>query len=244
MIKGKQLSFKHKKSQSNALTLADVSFTLRKGRITVFMGPSGAGKTTLLKCVAGLQPDYTGQITYCERDLSSLNHAERASSIGFVLQQFALFPHLTALQNCTHPLKMVLKIPREEAQHRAKALLISLGIGALENAFPSQLSGGQQQRVAIARALMLQPKVLLLDEPTSALDPESKACLITLLKELNQQGMTIGLSSHDMTFINKMMDYIYFLDAGIIKEEYDHTIDLLQNKQQISRFLTIDRLRN
>jgi ABC-type polar amino acid transport system ATPase subunit len=109
---------------------------------------------------------------------------------------------------------------------------------SLAHSFPSQLSGGQQQRVAIARALVLHPHVLLLDEPTSALDPESKKSLETLLLNLHARGITIALSSHDMPFIRKIMDYIYFMEKGEIVQEWDHKTEELASKQKIAHFLS------
>jgi polar amino acid transport system ATP-binding protein len=237
MLKGDKVRFTHKKSDSKMPTLDNVSFGVEKGRTTVFMGQSGAGKTTLLKCLAGLYTNYEGEITYCGKTLNGLSHVERATSIGFVLQNFALFPHVTVLQNCTHPLIKVLGMTSNEAKHSAKEVLYSLGMSSFEESYPLQLSGGQQQRVAIARALVMRPRVLLLDEPTSALDPMSKSCLEVLLKELSQQGITIAISSHDMHFIGNMMDRIYFLENGNIVEEFDQQVDLLQNKLKIANFL-------
>lgn len=233
MLKGMKINYKHKKGNS---TLGDISFEIDKG-ITVFMGPSGAGKTTLLKCIAGLISGYTGDIIYCGKSLNALSHVDRATSIGFVLQQFSLFPHLTVLQNCSHPLVHVLGLSANDARERAKEVLRSLGMETFENGYPRELSGGQQQRVAIARALVLKPSVLLLDEPTSALDPTSKGCLEALLLELRKQGITIAMSSHDMHFISKMMDRIYFLEEGRIVEEYDQRFDQLENKKRIANFL-------
>lgn len=210
MITGKQISYK--------TILKDVSFELKEGRITTFMGPSGAGKTTLLRCIANLHENYEGEIICQGKDLKNFSRAERASTIGFVLQQFHLFPHLTVLHNCTFALEQCLRLTKKEAEEKAEEILGSLGMKMLVAAYPAQLSGGQQQRVAIARALVLRPKVLLLDEPTSALDPESKADLKMLLLDLNAQGLTVGLSSHDMPFIRQVMDEVYFMENGEIVE--------------------------
>lgn len=238
MICGKNISWKYKSKKDASLVLRDVSFEIRKGRITTFMGQSGAGKTTLLKCIANLYSEYDGIITCNGNDITRFNALERATTIGFVLQQFHLFPHLSVLKNCTYALVNTMKIEEAEAEHMASEALKVLGMQRFIRSFPSQLSGGQQQRVAIARALVLRPEILLLDEPTSALDPESKKDLESLLLELNAKGITIALSSHDMPFIRKVMDYVYFMEQGELIEEWDQKIEALVSKEKIKYFLT------
>ena len=225
MICGKNISWKYRSKKGSSLVLKDVSFEIRKGRITTFMGQSGAGKTTLLKCIANLYSEYEGIITCNGNDITNFNALERATTIGFVLQQFHLFPHLSVLKNCTYALVNTMKIEEAEAEKMASETLNILSMLRFIHSFPSQLSGGQQQRVAIARALVLRPEILLLDEPTSALDPESKKDLESLLLELNAKGITIALSSHDMPFIRKIMDYVYFMEQGELIEEWDQKIE-------------------
>lgn len=240
MLKGHHVRSSYKAYKGKKpFALQNISFELQQGRITTFMGPSGAGKTTLLHCMANLHKEYDGEITVNGKDLRTLSPLERASHVGFVLQQCALFPHLTVLQNCVQPLVKVLKLQEDLARSSALRMLSLLGMANFKDALPAQLSGGQQQRVAIARALVLNPEVLLLDEPTSALDPESKLCLVGVLKELNQKGITIGLSSHDMPFIQRMLDCIYFMEEGAIIETYDCRHECLQSKSKINRFLTL-----
>ena len=238
MICGKHLSWKYKSKKGSSLVLKDVSFEIRKGRITTFMGQSGAGKTTLLKCIANLYSEYEGIITCNGNDITNFNALERATTIGFVLQQFHLFPHLSVLKNCTYALVNTMKIEEAEAEKMASETLNVLSMQRFIHSYPSQLSGGQQQRVAIARALVLRPEILLLDEPTSALDPESKKDLESLLLELNAKGITIALSSHDMPFIRKIMDYVYFMEQGELIEEWDQKIEALASKEKIKQFLT------
>jgi len=238
MISGKKISWRYKHKNRPVLALEEVSFELTMGRITTFIGPSGAGKTTLLKCIANLYPHYEGTITYNGRDLKSLTPGQRASAVGFVLQQFHLFPHLSALQNCSLALMEVLNFSEKDAEEKASEILHALGMGPYVHSLPSELSGGQQQRVAISRALALTPKVLLLDEPTSALDPESKKSLETLLVELNMKGITIGISSHDMPFIRKIADLIYFMEKGTLTETWDRKNEDLSSKQKIQQFLS------
>lgn len=238
MICGNNVSWQFKQKKGSVNVLKSVSFELKQGRITTFMGTSGAGKTTLLKCMANLYAHYEGVITYGERDLKSLKPGERASTIGFVLQQFHLFPHLNVLQNCTYALTQSMGINKAEAEERVIDILIALNMQKFIQAYPSQLSGGQQQRVAIARALALRPPVLLLDEPTSALDPESKKSFETLLLDLNAQGITIALSSHDMPFIRQVVDFVYFMENGEVVEEWDQKSEELASKDKIKHFLT------
>lgn len=238
MICGKKISWKYKSKKGSSLVLKDVSFELRKARITTFMGPSGAGKTTLLKCIANLCSKYEGIITCDGNDITNFNALERATTIGFVSQQFHLFPHFSVLKNCIYALVNTMKIEEVEAEIMASEILNLLNMQRFINSFPSQLSGGQQQRVAIARALLLRPQLLLLDEPTSALDPESKKDLESLLLELNAKGITIALSSHDMPFIRKIMDYVYFMEHGELIEEWDQKNESLASKGKIKQFLT------
>ncbi len=240
MITGHQVVWKYKNKKLVQNSLDHASFTIPKGRITTFMGYSGAGKTTLLKCMANLNAHYEGLIAWKGQDLKSLTSIERAALTGFVFQQFHLFPHFSVLENCTYALVKTLLMSESEAISRSMEMLKSLGMDIFLHMFPSELSGGQQQRVAIARALVLQPEVLLLDEPTSALDPESKKNLENLLLDLNKQGMTIVLSSHDMPFIKKMKDYVYFMEKGKIVEEFDQQAEEKCNNTRINYFLGVD----
>jgi ABC-type polar amino acid transport system ATPase subunit len=221
MIAGQGISLELKTKNGAKVILKQVSFDLMAGRITTFMGPSGAGKTSLLKCVANLHKNYEGTIAFQGKDLKRLDSVDRASTIGFVLQQFHLFPHLTVLKNCTYALASMLGMAESEAEERAQGVLADLSMLAYAQSFPMQLSGGQQQRVAIARALVLRPKILLLDEPTSALDPEAKKGLERLLLDLSSRGMAVALSSHDMPFIRKILDCAYFMENGELVEMWD-----------------------
>lgn len=202
----------------NGQTLIDtVSCTLTPGRITTFIGKSGAGKTTLLKAFVGLIPISKGTVSLDGKHLEKLAPKERSQEIGFVFQEFNLFAQLTALQNCIDTL-IVLGIPYDQAEKRAREVLQELGVENLAFKYPTQLSGGQQQRVAIARALCLNPRILLLDEPTASLDPENTDILVCILRKLAAQGLTIGLSSQDMSFVRKVFDSVYYVDAGRITE--------------------------
>ncbi len=200
--------------------LNDISLTIPQGSLHCLIGPSGAGKTSLLKCISSLYHNYTGSIEYQGKSIKAMLPTERAHTIGFVFQHFNLFPHMTVLENCVHPMMHVLNLSEEIAQKKALEILASVGMAAYKDSYPQRLSGGQQQRVAIARALCLEPKILLFDEPTSALDPESSRNLVTLLKTLKNNGITIIISSHDMTFVQAIHENIHFINDGRLVESY------------------------
>jgi ABC-type polar amino acid transport system ATPase subunit len=233
MIKGISLTLKHK----NTIILNRISFEIKQGSITAFMGKSGGGKTSLLKCVANLYSYYEGHLTCKGKEIKSFSPKERASTLGFVAQQFHLFPHLSVLGNCAYALEGV-HIEGKKSRDLIEEALTFLGMGAYLHAYPSELSGGQQQRVAIARALVLRPKILLLDEPTSALDPESKEIVQKLLARLKEEGMTIGYCSHDMGFIQKISDHVIFIENGTCIETWDCSKEELSSKEKIYHFLT------
>lgn len=237
MIKGTNISLKYKRGNTIQSILEQASFEISRERLTVFLGESGAGKTSLLKCVANLYTQYEGEILMGNEEIKSLEPHKRAASIGFVHQQFHLFPHMTIMENCTHPLQKILSFSKEEASLRSEEILFSLGISELQHSFPGKLSGGQQQRAAIARALVMNPKVLLFDEPTSALDPNSKKSFETLLYALMEKGMTIALSSHDMLFIRNVLDRAYFLEKGQIVETFDQNKEDLSMTPKIQEFI-------
>lgn len=205
--------------------LKQISLKLKPGRISVFIGGSGAGKTTLLKAIAGLTPTTDGNITVDNVILSRLNPYERAEKIGYVFQEFNLFAHFTALENCIDPL-MVHGASYQEATEHALNLLKNLGMQEYADHYPAELSGGQQQRIAIARALSLRPKVILLDEPSASLDPANTDRLVEILKSLTAQGLTVVLSSQDMSFVRKVADCIYLIEDGRVAQECDDVRDI------------------
>jgi len=208
--------------------VSGVSFTLRRGETIAVVGPSGSGKTTLLRCINFLIPYDSGRIYvngqlvgYREtpdglvRDTELHVNAIR-KRIGIVFQRFNLFPHRTVLGNLLEGPLHVLKIPREEAQSRARSALELVGLMDKIEAYPDQLSGGQQQRVAIARALCMQPQLLLFDEVTSALDPELVDEVLAVMQQLAQQGMTMVVVTHEMTFARNAADRVAFMDGGCL----------------------------
>lgn len=202
--------------------LNGVSFDIQEGRATFFLGRSGSGKTSLLKCIANIVSHVGGTLCYQNKSIASMSRQERVTAIGYVAQQFNLFPQLTALENCVHPQVHVHKKNAAAANAIAISLFESLGIAKLlHDRKPKELSGGQVQRVAIARALCMQPKILLLDEPTSALDPESTNEVRKILQMLLAKGVSVAVATHDMQFAKSMLDCAYFLQDGRIIETFD-----------------------
>ncbi|WPH18029.1 amino acid ABC transporter ATP-binding protein [Variovorax paradoxus] len=201
--------------------LDGIDETIAKGEVVVVCGPSGSGKSTLIRTVNRLEPISRGTITVDGQDVNAPNVNVNAlrSRIGFVFQSFNLFPHLSVLENVAVAPTMVLRLPHARARERALALLDGVGLANKADAFPPQLSGGQQQRVAIARALAMQPPVMLFDEPTSALDPEMVGEVLSVMKQLAADGMTMVCVTHEMGFAREVADRILFMDAGAILEQ-------------------------
>ena len=199
-----------------------VSFSAMRGERVALMGPSGAGKTTVLRAIAGLEPGASGSISV-SRDRHDLRQdpfaLHRRSPIGMVFQFHHLFEHLTALQNVALAPVQVSRIPRDEAERRAKELLERLGIGHRLDARPRELSGGEAQRVAIARALAMRPLLLLMDEPTASLDAARRDELAATVRRLSDDGTTILVSTHDEAFAAACIDRTLLLRDGRIVRE-------------------------
>lgn len=216
MIVLKQVTSQMMKNGACEPILNNVSCNFPAGKITTLIGKSGAGKTTLLCIIAGLQNIKTGSITIFDQNLEDVSTQQRASLIGFVFQNYNLFPHLSALENCMQPLIVVQRLSKIQAKNRAMEILRHFDMAEYASSYPSQLSGGQQQRIAIARAVVQNPKVLLLDEPSSALDPENTALLVKYLKLFCSQGMTIICASQDMSFVKALGSTAYLVGQGTI----------------------------
>jgi len=209
------------KSFGSVEVLKGISTVIHRGEVVCVIGPSGSGKSTLLRCVNLLEGPTSGtvvvngeEVTDPDCDIDRIR-----SNLGMVFQQFNLFPHINALQNCTIGQINVLKRPKEEAAAKAQENLAKVGLAGRESAYPAQLSGGQQQRVAIARALSMDPGLMLFDEPTSALDPELVGDVLSVMRELASEGMTMIVVTHEMAFAREVADRVIFMDDGVIVEE-------------------------
>ncbi len=201
--------------------LRGINMEVEKGEVVVIIGPSGSGKSTLLKCINRLEEPTRGKIIFDGIDItdSNVDINRIRQRIGIVFQQYNLFSHLTALENITLPLRVVKKIPKDEAERIAMRFLKKVGLEDYVDHYPHQLSGGQQQRVAIARALAMNPEIMLFDEVTSALDPELVKEVLDVMKQLARDGMTMIVVTHEMGFAKEVGDRVIFMDQGRIVEE-------------------------
>ncbi len=200
--------------------LVDVTETIARGEVVVVCGPSGSGKSTLIRTVNRLEPIRSGTITIDGQDIHrrGLDVNAFRSRIGFLFQQFNLFPHLCVLDNCTlAPVALKGHAPAQ-ARERALALLDRVGLAHKADAYPAELSGGQQQRVAIARALAMEPPIMLFDEPTSALDPEMVGEVLQVIRGLVRDGMTLVVVTHEMGFARDVAHRVLFMDQGKVLE--------------------------
>jgi len=201
--------------------LTNVSAEIKTGEVVVVCGPSGSGKSTLIRTVNRLEPIEQGEILFDGMDIhgSSTRLNQLRTRIGFVFQNFNLFPHVSVIENIMMSPVKVLGEKRTNARQHAGELLERVGLSHKANAYPAQLSGGQQQRVAIARALAMKPPVMLFDEPTSALDPEMVGEVLNVMRGLAQEGMTMMCVTHEMNFAREVADTIWFMDQGQILEK-------------------------
>ncbi|EJL89938.1 amino acid ABC transporter ATP-binding protein [Pantoea sp. RIT-PI-b] len=201
--------------------LTNLSAEINSGEVVVVCGPSGSGKSTLIRTVNRLEPIDDGQIVFDGIDIhgSSTRLNQLRTRIGFVFQSFNLFPHVSVAENIMMSPMKVLGVKRSEARRQAGELLERVGLSHKADAYPAQLSGGQQQRVAIARALAMKPPVMLFDEPTSALDPEMVGEVLSVMRSLAQEGMTMMCVTHEMNFAREVADTIWFMDQGQILEK-------------------------
>ncbi|GAT33007.1 polar amino acid transport system ATP-binding protein [Terrimicrobium sacchariphilum] len=243
----------HKSFDDNPI-LKGVSLDVEKGDLVSIIGPSGCGKSTFLRCmnflevpdagkisIAGVEIDCQGLEDAPPRDLKEKAHKLR-QHVGMVFQQFNLFPHKTILENTMLAPMVVRGVPREDAEKNGLRLLEKVGLGALADRYPAQMSGGQQQRAGIARALAMNPQVMLYDEPTSALDPELVDEVLKVMKDLDNEGMTQIVVTHEMRFARDASDYIVFMEKGHIVEISDED-EIFQNpkdertRQFLKRFI-------
>jgi polar amino acid transport system ATP-binding protein len=207
--------------------LNQIDFTVTRGETVCLLGPSGSGKSTLLRCINWLERPDTGRIqlegqpvgissggvVMGDRELALMR-----TRIGMVFQHFALWPHLSVLQNVMEAPVHVQRRPKEEVRAEAEALLRRVGLYEKRDVFPARLSGGQKQRVGIARALAMQPALMLFDEPTSALDPELVGEVLAVMRDLAAAGMTMVVVTHEMAFAREAASRVIFLDHGVVVE--------------------------
>ena len=226
------------KSFGKLEVLHDIDLTISPGEVVVIVGPSGSGKSTLLRCINGLENISAGELTVNGYSLPRENHRinEVRKEVGMVFQLFHLFPHMTALENISYGPRKVRGASKTEARDIALDLLDQVGLADRGTHYPSELSGGQQQRIAIARALALKPGIMLFDEPTSALDPELREEVLEVMSKVAQEGMTMVVVTHEMSFASKAGSRLLFMDEGRIAEDGSPQ-DLLQNP-------TTERLKN
>lgn len=209
------------KSFGNNHVLKNISTTIENGEKVVVIGPSGSGKSTLLRCINLLETPDSGEIIFEGQNITDkkcdINKVRQ--KMGMVFQHFNLFPHLTVMENITlAPVKLRLQ-SSEEAEETALKLLERTGLSDKKNEYPNMLSGGQKQRIAIVRSLAMKPNIMLFDEPTSALDPEMIGEVLTLMKDLAEEGMTMIVVTHEMSFAKSVANRVLFMDDGKILEE-------------------------
>jgi ABC-type polar amino acid transport system ATPase subunit len=214
------------KNHTSLRVLDGVSLTVRRGEVAVIVGPSGGGKSTLLRCINGLETFEQGEVRVEDIVLRSNGPAAGGKDalrrlrrrVGMVFQQFHLFPHLRVLDNVMSGPLWTLRQRRDEAEAIARRLLERVGLGDKIDAWPEQLSGGQQQRVAIARALAMRPEAILFDEPTSALDPHMAGEVLRVIADLAQEGQTMLVVTHAMSFARRVADTVHVMHEGRIAE--------------------------
>jgi polar amino acid transport system ATP-binding protein len=210
----------HKRYGANHV-LRGVDMEVERGEVVVIIGPSGSGKSSLLKCLNRLEEPSEGRIWLDGQEITGagVNLPAMRRKMGMVFQHLNLFPHMTALENVMEGPRTVLRMSREAAAERARGLLAKVSLADKADSKPAQLSGGQQQRVGIARALAMEPAVMLFDEVTSALDPELVGEVLSVMKQLADEGMTMLVVTHEMSFGRRVADRVVMMDQGVIVEQ-------------------------
>lgn len=210
-----------RKSYGDAEILKGVNLDVRQGEVVVILGPSGSGKSTFLRCINGLEEIQGGEVRLDGETISGLKNSALPAvrqKLGMVFQSYDLFPHMNILDNITLAPTKVQKRSRKEAEAEARELLSRVNLADKEKAHPRMLSGGQKQRVAIVRALAMHPELMLFDEVTAALDPEMVREVLDVIMELSEQGLTMLIVTHEMSFARAVADRIVFMDGGHIVE--------------------------
>lgn len=213
----------HKKFGKNEV-LKGASIKVNKGEVVVILGPSGSGKTTLLRCINFLEKADQGELSIGETNVNFKNATKKEihkirRQTAMVFQSYNLFQNKTAIENVMEGLVIARKVPKREAEEVSKKLLDKVGLADKYNYYPVQLSGGQQQRVGIARALALNPEAILFDEPTSALDPELVGEVLSVMKQVAKEGMTMVVVTHEMSFAKDIASRVIFMEGGVVVEE-------------------------
>lgn len=229
-----------RKEYPNATPLKDVCAEINKGDVISVIGPSGTGKTTLLRCLNRLEDPSSGRIYVDGEDITApgcrLNMVRR--KMGMIFQSFNLFNNLTVIENVISAPVNLLKIPKRQAYEEGMAFLDRVGLKDKAENFPDELSGGQKQRVAIARAVAMKPEILLLDEPTSALDPNMIGEVLSVIRFLAEEGMTMMIVTHEMKFAREVSNRVFYMDEGVIYEEgTPEQIFLHPGKERTRRFI-------
>ncbi|GGD22161.1 amino acid ABC transporter ATP-binding protein [Pontibacillus salipaludis] len=234
------------KQFGNLVVLDGIDLNVDKGKVVVVIGPSGSGKTTLLRCLNVLETPTKGNISIqkahlnfggkvAKKDIQTLR-----KQTGMVFQTYNLFPHMTALENVIEGPVTVQKVNKEKAKEKGIQLLQKVGLGDKVDFYPHQLSGGQQQRVGIARALAIDPEVMLFDEPTSALDPELVGEVLRVMKELANEGMTMVVVTHEMSFAKEVADEVLFMDKGqVVERGHPEEIFTHPKQERTRQFLNL-----
>lgn len=219
--------------------LKGLNFKVTPGEVVCVIGPSGSGKSTLLRCVAMLEERFEGEIRIFGENTAQLGRrpwirpkpASGGAAVGMVFQSFNLWPHMTAVDNVTASLRLVKRMTRDAADALGLEMLRKVGLQDKADAYPEQLSGGQKQRVAIARALAMNPRVMLFDEATSALDPELVGDVLAVMRTLAEEGMTMLVVTHEMSFAQRVADRVIFMDEGQVVEDGPPD-DVLRNPRE------------
>ncbi len=225
------------KSFDNLEVLKGVSLEVNKGDVVAILGPSGSGKTTFLRCVNFLETADQGEMIF-DGEVFPLHGASKKDiarfrkKTAFVFQNYNLFRNKTALQNVTEGLITARKMPKQQANEIGMRMLEKVGLSDRANYYPSQLSGGQQQRIAIARGLATEPEIILFDEPTSALDPELTGEVLSVMRSLAQEGMTMLVVTHEMNFAKNVSSKVVFMEGGVVVEESTDPTAFFRNPTQ------------
>jgi polar amino acid transport system ATP-binding protein len=234
MIKAKNIY----KNFGELEVLKDVSFEVQQGEVISIIGPSGSGKSTLLRSLIGLEEINSGELFI--EGISVLKSGKKAyEKMGMVFQGFNLFPHKTVMGNLIEAPIVVKGEKKKKVKNRAEKLLNKVGLYDKKDAYPAQLSGGQKQRVAIARALAMEPDIMLFDEPTSSLDPELVGEVLTVIRDLADENITMLIVTHEMGFARDVSDRVIFMDHGrIISDTVPEKIFVNPESERIQNFLT------